>query len=92
MRDAAANAQRLHGGRARADDLWATGNGIALQHMNQLTERADREIQLGITPRFGDALAGLLPTGWQALSSFRVGYPPTPRERARAGRWMVTLA
>jgi hypothetical protein len=43
--------------------------------MNQLTERADREVELGITPRFGDALRDLLPTGWQALSTFRTGYP-----------------
>jgi hypothetical protein len=42
--------------------------------MNQPTERADREIELALAPRFGDALRELLPTGWQPLSSFRAGY------------------
>ena len=43
--------------------------------MNQLTERADRERELGITPQYGDALQKLLPDGWQALSLVRIGYP-----------------
>jgi hypothetical protein len=42
--------------------------------MNQLTERADREAQLG-SSRFGDALRELVPSDWQALATFRVGYP-----------------
>ena len=43
--------------------------------MNQLTERADREQELRISPRFGDALRELVPDrGLQALSLFRVGY------------------
>lgn len=69
--------------------LWATGNGIALQHMNRLTERADRELQLQLAPRFDDALRELLPSDWQALSSFRIGYPThvprkSPRRSVRA--------
>jgi hypothetical protein len=76
VRDAQANQQRLQGGRLlERIHLWATGNGIALQHMNQLTERTDRERELGITTHYGDALRRLLPDGWQALSLFRVGYP-----------------
>jgi hypothetical protein len=43
--------------------------------MNQVTERADRETQLALAPRFGEAFADLLPRGWQALSTFRLGYP-----------------
>jgi hypothetical protein len=43
--------------------------------MNQLTERADRERELAINPRFGDALEQLLPGGWEGLSLFRIGYP-----------------
>jgi hypothetical protein len=94
VRDSTANEQRLQGGRLlERVHLWATGNGIALQHMNQLTERADREVQLGITPRFGTALGGLIPSEWQALSSFRVGYQThTPRKSPRRSIKMVTLA
>ena len=85
VRDASENRQRLEGGRLlERIHLWTTGNGLALQHMNQLTERADREQQLGIEPRFGDALRDLLPSGWQALSAFRVGYSThTPRKSPR---------
>jgi len=74
--DAADNAQRLRGGRLlQRIHLWATKQGVALQHMNQLTERADRERELGIHPRFGNALRELIPEpGLQALSLFRIGY------------------
>jgi hypothetical protein len=85
VRDATDNQQRLEGGRLlERVHLWATGNGIALHHMNQLTERADRERELTIEPQFGDALQQLLPDGWQALSLFRVGYPThTPNKSPR---------
>jgi len=85
VRDAADNTQRLQGGRlVERVHLWATGNGLALHHMNQLTERADREVQLGLDPRFGDALAGLMPSGWQALATFRTGFPTeTPNRSPR---------
>jgi hypothetical protein len=85
VRDAADNLQRLEGGRLlERVHLWATGNGIALQHMNQLTERADRERELSVSPQFGDALSQLLPDGWQALSLVRVGYPThTPNRSPR---------
>lgn len=76
VRDALDNRQRLEGGRLlERMHLWATGNNLALHHMNQITERADRETQLGLRPRFGDALRELMPSGWQALTSFRIGYP-----------------
>jgi nitroreductase len=85
VRDATDNRQRLGGGRLlERVHLWTTGNGIALHHMNQLTERADRERELAIKPLFGDALAQLLPDGWQALSLFRIGYPThTPNKSPR---------
>ena len=59
--------QRMH--------LWATKEGLAMQPLNQATERASREIVLGITPHFGDALRSLVgdPT-WQTILTFRVGY------------------
>jgi hypothetical protein len=81
VRDAADNRQRLEGGRLlERVHLWSTGHDLALHHMNQLTERADREAQLGLRPLYGDALGELLPSGWQALSTFRIGYPTlTPK-------------
>jgi nitroreductase len=85
VRDSADDRQRLEGGRLlERVHLWATGNGIALQHMNQLTERADRERELGISPQFADVLAQLVPNGWQALSLVRIGYPThTPNKSPR---------
>jgi hypothetical protein len=73
--------QRMH--------LWATTRGLAMQPMNQINERADREAQLGIEPRFGDALKDLLgDRSWRGIFTFRVGHPtgqapPSPRRAAR---------
>jgi nitroreductase len=85
VRDAADDAQRLAGGRLlERVHLWATRHGLGLHHMNQVTERADRERQLGMAPRFGNAIADLLPSGWQALSTFRLGYPTrSPKKSPR---------
>jgi hypothetical protein len=68
--------QRIH--------LAATGHGIALQHMNQVTERIDREATTGARATFAPRFAALLPSGAAPLLTFRVGYPvraarPTPR-------------
>jgi hypothetical protein len=94
VRDATDNRQRLGGGRLlERVHLWTTGNGIALQHMNQLTERADRERELAIKPQFGDALEQLLPDGWKALSLFRIGYPThTPNKSPRRAVEAVIVA
>jgi hypothetical protein len=94
VRDATDNRQRLEGGRLlERVHLWTTGNGIALHHMNQLTERADRERELASTPQFRDALEQLLPDGWQALSLFRVGYPThTPNKSPRRALEAVIVA
>ena len=62
--------QRIH--------LWATVQGLAMQPLNQMPERAAREEVLGIQPQFGNVLQEL--TGgseWQALMVFRTGYPTT---------------
>jgi hypothetical protein len=60
--------QRMH--------LWATSRGLAMQPLNQVSERADRERQLGLQPRFGAALTELVGVpGLQALMLFRIGYP-----------------
>jgi len=68
--------QRLH--------LNATHRGLALQHMNQITERIDRERATGAPPTFLPRLAQLLPPGTQPLAAFRLGYAmrearPSPR-------------
>ena len=82
--DASRNADRLRGGRLlERIQLWVTAHGLALQHMNQLTERADREQALGIEPRFGTALAELVGDATQqALVSFRIGYPTRVARRS----------
>ena len=79
--DAGRLLQRIH--------LSATSRGIALQHMNQITERIDREATTGASPTFAPRFASLLPPGVNPLLTFRVGYPvrdgrPTPRRSARS--------
>ena len=71
------NIQRLQGGMFyQRMHLWATSNGLAMQPMNQMTERADREVSLGIKQTFGNALMELIANpNWQALMTFRIGYP-----------------
>ena len=76
VRNAHDRSQRLSGGRLlQRIHLATTEQGAALHHMNQLTERADREKSLGLRPRFGSALRTLIPAPWQALVTFRMGYP-----------------
>jgi hypothetical protein len=59
--------QRMH--------LWTMSNGLAMQPMNQMTERVDRERSLGIEQTFGKALKELITNpDWQALFTFRLGY------------------
>ncbi len=67
---------RLDGGRLlQRIHLAATANGLALQHMNQITERIDRELTSGGTATFAPQMDTLLAQpGRQTLSTFRVGY------------------
>jgi nitroreductase len=74
--DAGRLLQRIH--------LAATSRGIALQHLNQITERIDREATTGAAATFAPRFAALLPSGAVPLLTLRVGYPvraarPTPR-------------
>ena len=74
--DAGRLVQRIH--------LRATAAGIALHHMNQITERIDREAAAGAAATFAPRFAALLPAGAHPLLTFRVGHPvrdgrPTPR-------------
>lgn len=77
VRDPQSYAQRLVGGRLlERIHLWTAAHGLSLGHMNQVTERADRERQLGLAPRFGDASRQLIPDpAFEQLVAFRVGYP-----------------
>ncbi|HYJ18256.1 MAG TPA: hypothetical protein VEW72_03700 [Burkholderiales bacterium] len=80
--------QRLH--------LKATAMGLAAHPLNQMPERADREKQLGIEPRFGKALQELVgDAGLSALMPFRIGYPtvmakPSPRRDLQSVLVMVS--
>ena len=68
--DAGRLLQRIH--------LRATTQGVALQHMNQITERIDRESATGAAPTFAPRFAALLPGVGAPLLTFRVGYPVRP--------------
>jgi hypothetical protein len=60
--------QRIH--------LAATVQGLGLQHMNQITERIDREAELSQTATFAPRMSALLAQpDRQVLSTFRIGYP-----------------
>jgi hypothetical protein len=59
--------QRLH--------LWATAQGLAMQPLNQVTERINRERSLGETPAFEGPLADLTPLGRTTVFAFRIGEP-----------------
>ena len=69
--------QRLNGGRLlERIHLWTAGHGLSLGHMNQITERIDRERHLGEQPRFEIAAKPLIPDqGLAQLVAFRIGYP-----------------
>jgi len=90
--DSRDGAQRITGGRLlERIHLWAAANGIALQHMNQITERADRERQLGLPPRFTRASRSLVPeAGWEQLVAFRVGYAQSDAGQRKSPRRPAT--
>lgn len=84
VRDARSTVDRVRGGRLlQRLHLWATANGLAFQHMNQVTERVDRERQLGITPVFTRAAAELVgPGSGEWLAAFRIGHPTRGSRRS----------
>ena len=91
VRDATDNSQRIAGGRLyQRLHLTSVNKGLAMQPLNTITERIDRERFLGLTPRFQKAAQALLAEpGWEPLMSFRIGYPtvqppPSPRRPADA--------
>lgn len=82
-------ADQLAGGRlAERIHLAATTHQLALQHMNQITERMDRDRHRGRPNKFQVRLSRVLGAdAHRALCLFRVGWPvrpgkPTPRRAA----------
>jgi hypothetical protein len=56
--------------------LWTTSKGLAMQPMNQVVERADREQASGLAPVFTEGVVAMIPeAGWHAVMPFRIGYP-----------------
>jgi hypothetical protein len=76
VRDAQDRAQQLRAGRLLEHlYLWATKEGLAMQPLNAVVERAAREVVMGITPHFGPSLQTLVgDPAWQTLLAFRIGY------------------
>ncbi len=70
-------ATRLRAGRVlQRIHLGATVAGFGLQHMNQVTERIDREASLGVVPSFGPRCEALIDQpNRHAMSTFRIGHP-----------------
>jgi hypothetical protein len=76
VRNATDQRQRLMAGRLlQRIHLCATTEGLALQPLNQIFERADREASAGLEPVFARAVDGLSPDGWHGVTAFRIGYP-----------------
>jgi|CXWL01.1.fsa_nt_gi hypothetical protein len=86
VRNGMDNSQRLQCGQVwQRIHLWGATQGLAMQPLNQICERVDRERQLGIEPVFRKAVSELIGDDrWQAIMPFRLGYPtvealPSPR-------------
>ncbi len=79
VRDATDVAQRLGTGRLyQRMHLWATTKGLAMQPLNQIVERAERERVTGGDASIGRGLAALVgDPAWQPVMPFRIGYPTT---------------
>jgi hypothetical protein len=76
VQDSSATDARIHVGRAfQRLHLWATLNGLALQPLNQVTERIDRDRSLRRASTFEGPLAELTPEGRTTVFAFRIGVP-----------------
>jgi hypothetical protein len=77
VKDRNDNTQRLNCGRTwERIHLWGTTQGLAMQPLNQMCERVDRETQLGSEPVIGNAVRALVnDNSWHAIMPFRLGYP-----------------
>jgi hypothetical protein len=86
VRERNSNTQRLNCGLAwERMHLWSTTQGLAMQPLNQMCERVDREIQIGSELVIGNKVRALVnDDSWHAIMPFRLGYPtqkvnPSPR-------------
>jgi len=86
--DPTSRADRVAGGRLlQRLHLLATTQDLGFQHMNQVTERIDRDDQLGQDPVLAPPLEDLAGSG--VLAAFRIGVPsvaaiPSPRRPVSA--------
>lgn len=72
--DPSSLAQRLAGGRlVQRLHLWCAAHDLGFQHMNQITERVDRDVEQGRAAVLAAPLVAL--TGPGALTAFRIGTP-----------------
>jgi hypothetical protein len=80
VRNASDVAQRLAAGRLyQRLHLWATTQGMSMQPLNQLVERAERERSGDGAGPASSALTALVgDAAWQPVMPFRIGYPTTP--------------
>ncbi len=94
VEDPTARADQLAGGRlAQRVHLRATTMELALQHMNQITERIDRDRAAGHPGGIGVRLAQILgDDAAHVLCVFRVGWPARPGKASprRAAHQVVT--
>jgi nitroreductase len=76
VQDGAVLSQRVAAGRLfQRIHLAATLRGLAIQPLNQVFERVDRETAAGLEPTFGAAMAELTPAGQVVVMAFRIGHP-----------------
>lgn len=75
--DSRSNLYRLRAGRLwQRMHLWAVQSGFAMQPMNQIIERAEREQSAGLDPVFTRRTAALIgDSRWQPVMAFRIGFP-----------------
>jgi nitroreductase len=78
-------ARRLAAGRLyQRIHLAATVSGLAVQPLNQVFERVDREMATDLEPTFQTALTELTGADGQIVTAFRIGHPTTtPRNSPR---------
>lgn len=68
--------QRIAGGRLfQRLHLAATARGLAVQPLNQILERVDREIAGALDPTFSRAIEEYAPPNRQVVLAFRIGHP-----------------
>jgi hypothetical protein len=81
--DATELEQRVAAGRLfQRVHLAATAQGLAIQPLNQVMERIDREAATGMEPAFGPKMAELTPAGKSVVMAFHIGHSIAPPNRS----------